>query len=156
MLNLEPASNVPPIPSHLSHLNQLMRGHPAVPEAGARASTIPSSTQETTVTAATSMSSSFSSTTTAIKDKTTGKAEGGKNSAEVLAAETEDVSPHRACLRRAAFTAVKRQGIRMQKRVTQAQGKLVLEVGDMVRVGVADVDRGRTDPSSMVLVIRRR
>ena len=82
MLNLEPASNAPPIPSHISHLNQLMRGHPAVPEAGARASTIPSSTQETMATAATSMSSSFSSTTTATKDKTTGKAEGGKNSAD--------------------------------------------------------------------------
>ena len=78
---------------------------------------------------------------------------GGNNSAEVLAADTEDVSPHRACLRRAAFTAVKCQEIRMQKRVAQAQGKLVLEVGDMVRVGVTDVERGRTDPSSMVLVI---
>ena len=41
----------------------------------------------------------------------------------------------------------------MQKRVAEAQGKLVLEVGDTVRVGVAEVDRGRTDPSSMVLVI---
>ena len=41
----------------------------------------------------------------------------------------------------------------MQKCVAQVQGKLVLEVGDMVRVGVADVDRGRTDPSSIIFVI---
>ena len=37
--------------------------------------------------------------------------------------------------------------------MAQVQGKLVLEVGDMVRVGVADVDRGRTDPSSIIFVI---
>lgn len=71
----------------------------------------------------------------------------------MLATETEDVSPRRLALRRGAFIEVQRQGIRAQKRVATAQGKLVLEVGDTVRVGVAEVDRGRTDPSSMVLVI---
>ena len=71
----------------------------------------------------------------------------------MLATETEDISPRRLALQRRSFIEVQRQGIRMQKRVATAQGKLVLEVGDTVRVGVAEVDRGRTDPSSMVLVI---
>ena len=41
----------------------------------------------------------------------------------------------------------------MQERVTRVQGKIVLDVGDPVRLGVADVDRGKTDPTSVVLVV---
>ena len=41
----------------------------------------------------------------------------------------------------------------MQERVTRVQGKIVLDVGDPVRLGVADVDRGKTDPTSVVVVV---
>ena len=41
----------------------------------------------------------------------------------------------------------------MQERVTKVQGKILLDVRDPVRVGVADVDREKTFPTHVVAVV---
>ena len=76
-----------------------------------------------------------------------------KTGPEALAAADKHSSPNRLVLRDGAFENLARQARRMQERVTRVQGKIVLDVGDPVRLGVADVDRGKTDPTSVVAVV---
>jgi hypothetical protein len=72
---------------------------------------------------------------------------------EALAAADLHSSPNRLAIRNGAFEKQSSQARRMQERVVKVQGKIVLGVGDPVRVGVADVDRGKTDPTSVVVVV---
>ena len=76
-----------------------------------------------------------------------------KTGPEALAAADKHSSPNRLRLRDSAFDRAASQARRMQERVTRVQGKIVLDVGDPVRLGVADVDRGKTDPTSVVVVV---
>ena len=56
-------------------------------------------------------------------------------------------------MREHAYRIMKKQARTMQVRVANTQGKLILDVGDVVRIGVADVDRGQTDPPTVALVV---
>ena len=76
-----------------------------------------------------------------------------KTGTEALAAPDKHSSPKRLRKRDAAFERLASQARRMKERVTRVQGKIVLDVGDPVRLGVADVDRGKTDPTSVVVVV---
>ena len=70
--------------------------------------------------------------------------------------ESEDdrgLTPGRREARARALENVHKQAIKMQKRVAKKQGKLELAVGDVVRVAVANVDRGRLDPTSVPMVV---
>ena len=63
------------------------------------------------------------------------------------------VSPGRCAARNRAFENMERQALRMQKRVAKRQGKIELCAGDVVRIAVADVDRGRLDPTTVLMVV---
>ena len=56
-------------------------------------------------------------------------------------------------LREKAYNNMQKQAQAMQKKVAVAQGKLVLDVGDMVRIGVANVDRGKSDGPTVAVVV---
>ena len=56
-------------------------------------------------------------------------------------------------LREKAYKNMHKQAQAMQKKVAVAQGKLILDVGDMVRIGIANVDRGKTDCPTVAVVV---
>jgi hypothetical protein len=61
-------------------------------------------------------------------------------------------SPH-ACYRKSALQTLRKQATRMKKRVSKKQYKYELDVGDVVRLRVHDVDRARLDPTSITVVV---
>ena len=52
-----------------------------------------------------------------------------------------------------AVAALERQAARMRRNAEQKLGKLLLEEGDLVRISVPDVDRGRLDPPALCMVV---
>ena len=65
----------------------------------------------------------------------------------------EELLPAYERCRLEAVAALERQAARMRRNVEQKLGKLLLEEGDLVRISVPDVDRGRLDPPVLCMVV---
>ena len=66
--------------------------------------------------------------------------------------EADDVTPRRKRLREDAFARQEKQGEEMRARATKVDGGLVT-TGSVVHVSVANVDRGKLDPTNATLVV---
>ena len=64
-----------------------------------------------------------------------------------------DFSPGRAAIRGNAFRAMQKQAAQMQRRVAKRAGDAELSVGDVVQLGLADVDRTKVDPRNLTCVV---
>jgi hypothetical protein len=76
------------------------------------------------------------------------EAAAGGSSAE---GDAGKVTPRRKRIRQKCVDNLKKQGAAMKRRAVAKQGEI--ELGTVVRIAVADVDRARIDPSTLTLVV---